>query len=178
MKVYISILLTFSLVVFSCKKDPKKGIPPSERTSDLNETKTKVDAKFSDPKQELLFNDYLDVKAALVNTNSTKAQMAAKKMADDFVGAELYNKARQVAVLISKETNVAKQREFFVGLTEEVFTAVNSGIVEGKIFQQMCPMAFEGKGGVWLSDSKEIRNPYFGDVMLACGAVMKVFEKQ
>lgn len=179
MKLYITALLGISLTLFSCKKDPKRGVPPSEQEAkDLNETDTKVTAKFSDPKQELLYNDYLEVKAALVNTNATKTQAAAKKMSDDFVNAPTYNNARQVAVLISKEKDVEKQREFFVGLTNEVFNAINSGITEGKVFQQMCPMAFNGKGAVWLSDSKEVRNPYFGNVMLACGAVMKVFEKQ
>jgi len=37
-------------------------------------------------------------------------------------------------------------------------------------------MAFDGKGGYWLSNSKEIRNPYFGDIMLACGEVTEVLE--
>ena len=178
MKLYICAFLAISLGLFSCKKDPKHGVPPSEQVGDLNETKTKVAAKFADPKQELLYSDYLGVKAALVNTDAAKTQAAAKKMANDFVGVPAFNNARQVAVLISKETNVEKQREFFVGLTDEVFAAVSSGITEGQVFQQMCPMAFNGKGAVWLSDSKEVRNPYFGDVMLACGAVIKVFEKQ
>lgn len=36
-----------------------------------------------------------------------------------------------------------------------------------------CPM-FEGdKGGSWLSISKDIKNPYFGDMMLSCGEVKK-----
>lgn len=179
MKLYVIALLGISLVLFSCKKDPKRGVPPSEQVvKDLNKTDTKVTVKFADSKQELLYNDYLSVKAALVNTDASKTQVAAKKMAADFADAPAYNGARQVAVLISKEKDVEKQREFFVGLTSEVFAAINTGITEGKVFQQMCPMAFNGKGAVWLSDSKEVRNPYFGDVMLACGAVMKVFEKQ
>ena len=178
MKLYVYTFFAISLAFFSCKKDPKHGVPPSEQVGDLNETKTKVIAKFADAKQELLYNDYLEVKAALVNTDAKKTQMAAKKMADNFVNVPVYNNARQVAVLISKESDVEKQREFFVGLTDEVFKAVSAGVTEGQVFQQMCPMAFNGKGAVWLSDSKEVRNPYFGDVMLACGAVIKVFEKQ
>ena len=179
MKLYIVALLGLSLLVFSCKKDPKHGVPPSEQeVGDLNETKTKVVAKFADAKQELLYNDYLEVKAALVNTSGVKTQAAAKKMAEDFVSAPAYNNVRQIAVLISKEADVVKQREFFVGLTDEVFAAVSLGIVEGQVFQQMCPMAFNGKGAKWLSDSKEVRNPYFGDVMLACGVVMKTFGKE
>jgi Cu(I)/Ag(I) efflux system membrane fusion protein len=33
-------------------------------------------------------------------------------------------------------------------------------------------MAFD-TGAYWISDSKEIRNPYFGDAMLTCGEVKK-----
>ena len=179
MKLYLCIFLGLSMFFFSCKKDPKHGVPPSEQVVvDLNETKTTVTAKFKDEKQTLLYTDYLAVKAALVNTDAMKTQSEAKKMAANFVNLAEFDNARKVAVLISKESNVEKQREFFVGLTDEVFKAITGGITEGQVFQQMCPMAFNGKGAIWLSDSKEVRNPYFGDVMLACGAVMKVFEKQ
>jgi hypothetical protein len=37
-------------------------------------------------------------------------------------------------------------------------------------------MAFDGEGGYWLSDSKEIRNPYYGEKMLVCGNVEKTFK--
>ena len=80
-----------------------------------------------------------------------------------------------LAVLIAKEESVDKQREFFVGLTDEVLTSIKGNITKGKVVQQMCPMAFEGRGGFWLSNSKEVRNPYFGDEMLVCGAVVKEF---
>jgi hypothetical protein len=34
-------------------------------------------------------------------------------------------------------------------------------------------MAFNNTGGYWLSNSKEIRNPFFGDKMLKCGRIEK-----
>ncbi|NNC61403.1 MAG: DUF3347 domain-containing protein, partial [Eudoraea sp.] len=34
-----------------------------------------------------------------------------------------------------------------------------------------CPMANSNKGADWLSSSKEIRNPYYGEAMLTCGSV-------
>jgi len=178
MKLITLVLLALSLSLFSCKKDkPKHGIPPSEIVvEDLNETKTKVNAKFKNEKLDLLYHNYLAVKAALVNTDAQKTKEAAQKMNSAISSINDFDEARRVVVLIANEKDVEKQREFFVGLTDEVFKLVDGNIAEGKVFQQMCPMAFEGKGAVWLSDSNEIRNPYFGDVMLACGAVMKVFE--
>ena len=42
-------------------------------------------------------------------------------------------------------------------------------------YLQYCPMAFDDKGAYWISSEKEIRNPYFGDMMLKCGEVKKEY---
>ena len=39
------------------------------------------------------------------------------------------------------------------------------------VYYQFCPMAFNEKGAFWLSTTKEISNPYFGDQMLTCGEI-------
>ena len=41
----------------------------------------------------------------------------------------------------------------------------------GELYLEYCPMANGNTGGYWLSNEKEIRNPYFGDKMLKCGSV-------
>ena len=41
------------------------------------------------------------------------------------------------------------------------------------VYLEFCPMAFNDAGAYWVSDNKEIRNPYFGDVMLKCGKVIR-----
>ncbi len=40
-----------------------------------------------------------------------------------------------------------------------------------KVYYQYCPMAFNNKGAYWLSNQREILNPYFGNKMLKCGEV-------
>ena len=37
-------------------------------------------------------------------------------------------------------------------------------------------MAFDNTGGYWLSNSKEVRNPYFGNSMLKCGEVKETIQ--
>jgi hypothetical protein len=32
-------------------------------------------------------------------------------------------------------------------------------------------MALNNSGAYWFNDSKEVRNPYFGDKMVKCGSV-------
>ena len=39
------------------------------------------------------------------------------------------------------------------------------------LYHDHCPMAQDNKGAMWLSETKEIRNPYFGDKMMTCGSV-------
>ena len=41
------------------------------------------------------------------------------------------------------------------------------------VYVQYCPMA----KGQWLSDEKEIKNPYYGNSMLTCGSVKSEIKK-
>jgi hypothetical protein len=38
-------------------------------------------------------------------------------------------------------------------------------------------MALNDKGAMWLSENKEIKNPYYGEKMMECGTVEEVIEK-
>ena len=42
-----------------------------------------------------------------------------------------------------------------------------------KLYQAYCPMYNNNKGAQWLSDSREIQNPYYGSEMMKCGEVIK-----
>lgn len=41
------------------------------------------------------------------------------------------------------------------------------------LYQDFCPMYEDGKGAVWISEYKEIKNPYLGTKMLTCGSIKK-----
>lgn len=43
------------------------------------------------------------------------------------------------------------------------------------LYLEFCPMADDNKGSFWLSYDKEIANPFFGQSMLTCGEVKKVY---
>ena len=89
---------------------------------------------------------------------------------------ETYIEIGTLADEISKAGDVEKQRELFSQLTEKVEPVFKGSIEGGEIYKQFCPMAFEGKGGYWISDASEIRNPYFGDKMLTCGKVTETIQ--
>jgi len=44
------------------------------------------------------------------------------------------------------------------------------------LYHDHCPMYDNNKGAMWLSETREIRNPYFGDKMMTCGSVKEMFK--
>lgn len=125
-------------------------------------------AEFKDESSKEIFNSYLAVKDALVKTDAEAAKSAAAQLESALEGKE---EIASVAQQIAETDDVNKQRELFSELTKSMEPVLKESISEGKIYKQFCPMAFEGKGDYWYSDSEQIRNPYFGDKMLKCGRV-------
>ena len=117
---------------------------------------------------------YLDIKDALVKTDSKTANLAAKEMFDILDGKsdKLSKKLMTDAKAISASSDVKMQRKHFDTLSQNVYDYVKaSGEKDGPVYKQFCPMAFNNTGAYWLAAEKEINNPYFGSMMLHCGSV-------
>jgi Cu(I)/Ag(I) efflux system membrane fusion protein len=70
---------------------------------------------------------------------------------------------------ISKSSDIQDQRIAFSGLSDALYKAVkNFGLMKKTVYYQFCPM-FNKTGAYWLSESADIRNPYYGQSMLTCG---------
>ncbi|MGS2764198.1 efflux RND transporter periplasmic adaptor subunit [Sinomicrobium sp. M5D2P9] len=68
--------------------------------------------------------------------------------------------------------DIEGMRTYFKPLSDNIIRMANMfGPFSVTLYVQHCPMADSDKGADWLSLSKEIRNPYFGDKMLKCGEV-------
>lgn len=176
-----------SLSLVSCRETNEEKTAPAEQNEmhqedmdhDMDGDNTMMEdqdremtmVKFKDDKTAEVYNHYIAIKSALVKTNATMAQDHARMMIgaieDTEVNAEMVSAVRN----ISTSNDVNKQREAFSQLTAAMETMLDGAIESGEIYKQYCPMAFEGKGDYWYSNSKEIQNPYFGDKMLKCGRV-------
>ncbi|WP_158237145.1 DUF3347 domain-containing protein [Aquimarina sp. MAR_2010_214] len=170
-----------ALLGVSCNKDKKpESVAVDENINeivDYNKTDLISKVKFSDIKTQEIYDLYLSVKAALVNSESGIVQAETKKLEAVIEDSEENKQIKAVSKLISLTKDIKKQRDFFVSLTSEVEKLVGKAkITSGEVYKQFCPMAFDGEGGYWLSDSKEVRNPYYGKKMLACGSVEKTFK--
>ncbi|MBI1185350.1 DUF3347 domain-containing protein [bacterium] len=117
---------------------------------------------------------YLQLKDALVATDATKAAGAAATLKQALGNASdaFLLSMQQEAAAISEATDVEAQRDLFNGLSTNLYEFLKESPDESEhLYRQYCPMADDGNGAYWISNSEEIMNPYFGDKMLHCGSV-------
>lgn len=130
---------------------------------------------FTDDKIAMVYQEYQEIRKALVNSDSKAVQTIAEELAlnltDDNFDLE------SIVVVMATERNLEKQREQFAQLTKVAEPIFKRSLNEGAIYKQFCPMAFNNKGGFWLSDASEIYNPYYGDKMLKCGKIVETIKK-
>ena len=168
--------ICLSTALFSCKNETKKTEPEVVTIETTPEkkihTSAKPEAEFSDPKVGAVYNNYIELKTALVNTNSELAAKACDNLMTSYSNSENVDEETTQAIeKIKNSTDVESQREAFVTVTNTVEKMLEGALKSGAVYKQFCPMAFGNTGAYWLSNTKKIQNPYFGDKMLKCGRV-------
>lgn len=171
-------LISLVALLISCGETNKKNQPEVktvETEPEIHEPAS-LQAEFKDSLIGEVYKKYNSVKSALVNSDVEKTKIAAKKLAESLEQVEFSEEMKAMAIKIATVSDLEGQRDIFQYLTEEMTKLVEGNLASGNIYVQYCPMAFQGKGAYWLSNGKEIRNPYFGDRMLKCGEVKQVIE--
>lgn len=169
----IATIMLISLASCGDKKNKQdtKISTPDEMESTKENTPEIADASFSYSMTGKVFDDYQQIRMALVNSEAEEVNEAAGNLADSFT--EEREEMKLMALAMKETDDIEKQRELFSKLTEKIEPLFKASISEGAIYKQFCPMAFDGKGGYWISNMEEIRNPYYGDKMLKCGKVVE-----
>ncbi|WP_116106975.1 DUF3347 domain-containing protein [Lewinella sp. IMCC34191] len=172
------LIVLLSLALSGCGSDasaPTENATETgiEQTTPAEAEATEVidvaDAEFSDALIDKVFQNYLELRTALVNSNAATAADAAGNMADTFTDER--EELRTLATQIAEAEELDIQRTYFAALTTEMERFFEDALSSGTIYKLHCPMAFDGEGADWYSEVSEIRNPYFGDKMLTCGRV-------
>lgn len=132
--------------------------------------------EFKDENIAAVYEHYMHIKTALVNTNAEEAKSGANMMTEALENVQNGAEAMDAASTIAESDDINTQRTAFFDLSEAMEGMLKGTLKSGEIYKQYCPMAFEGEGGAWLSASKEIRNPYYGDKMLKCGSVRETIQ--
>ncbi len=168
----LSILLT---VFVSCKEEKKEAANQNSGKTEVMPAGEIADASFSSDRMKSVFSEYQQLRTALVASDAGNAQKAAGRLADAL--AEDQAEVKSLSLSIASTDILEVQRSHFSELTASLDPLFREAITGGEIYRQFCPMAFEGKGGFWISDKEEIRNPYYGDQMLTCGKVTEVIKR-
>jgi hypothetical protein len=151
----------------------------------------KVDGKLAASLKEIV-DHYIHIKNGLVGDNSKEAANGAKAMekalrnidkslftADqkkiyDEDEDELKEHAEHIG---SNGDNIKHQREHFSLMSEVMYDIVKSFGGGQALYHDHCPMYNKDKGGaMWLSETKEVKNPYYGSEMPKCGTVEEIIK--
>jgi len=205
-KIILAIAIISALVFSACNSggskneheghDMKKDTTQHVSATDDKDVKavavvfSNVDAKASASIKEII-DHYLHIKNALANDDAGEAASGAKAMenaidkldkslltaeqktAYDTNEAEMKEHAEHIA---KNGDNIKHQRSHFVMMSEVVYELVRDFGAGRPVYHDHCPMARDNQGAMWLSEMKEIKNPYFGAQMLKCGTVEEVIQ--
>jgi hypothetical protein len=77
----------------------------------------------------------------------------------------------------SNADKIAHQREHFEMLSKDLADLIKTFGTGGQtLYKDFCPMFNNGKGAAWISEVKEIKNPYLGSKMPSCGTVKETIK--
>ncbi len=137
-----------------------------------------------------IVTNYLKLKNALIKDDGKEAANAGNAIVAAFAKLDMKSLSKEQMKTYmdvaedAKEhaehigANAAKidhQREHFALLSKDVADLIKTFGSSQKLYQDFCPMYDDGKGAIWISEFKEIKNPYFGNKMIGCGSVKKEF---
>lgn len=140
-----------------------------------------------------VLKDYLALKNALAADNDKAAANAGKQLFATLNNVDMKiipaNKHKDYMDIAgnAKENaehigdNAGKidhQREHLASLSKDIDDLITLFGAPQKLYQDKCPMYNDGKGAIWISETKEIKNPYYGKQMLACGSVKKEYRDE
>jgi hypothetical protein len=181
----------------------KKGEECSICGMDLTEPVTQVEEPAAEDKTEVtsaplstssfsvdeILNNYLKLKNALAKDDSEGAATAGKELYSTFKNvksdkieakfkkyADIADDAKEHAEHIGDNSGkIDHQREHFAMLSKDVNDLIKIFGTDKKIYRDYCPMYDQGKSGYWISEFKDIKNPYYGSEMLTCGGITKTW---
>ena len=168
-----------------------------EKTQSINDTtrantETNNTASVQPASVDEVVTNYLQLKNALANDNGNDAANASKQLSEamgkldaasfsadqkkmyDEVKDEIKEHAKHISDNGSK---IEHQREHFEMLSKDMYDLVKASNLSQTLYLDHCPMYNDNKGANWLSEVKEIKNPYLGKKMPDCGEVKEEIKK-
>ena len=170
MRNYFGILVI--LITLACNNTEKKSAELKDSTS--SEASKPVAVSFENDKLSKIYSSYISLKDALVAAKPEEAKSSAKSLSAELKNFSGCENTSIIADKIENGKDLLAQRKEFTQLSSDVIALFkHADLTKGTIYVQHCPMANNGDGGDWLASEKKVLNPYYGDEMLNCGAVIE-----
>jgi Cu(I)/Ag(I) efflux system membrane fusion protein len=131
-------------------------------------------------KNGLVTDNIAATKSAIIDMKESldKVEMSGLKDTAHDSWMALSQQLKEALQMMQKADQLSGLRQHFSMLSENIIEVTEIfGLEKAKVYKDFCPMAFDNKGAVWLAESEEIRNPYFGETMLSCGEVKETYLK-
>ncbi len=175
MKTTLKTVLALSFVVTfaACSNNqPKEESHEGHNHDTTTEVIKNTAVNLKDDKLNAVYLPYQRLTSALTEGDAAAVKVEALALqagAKAVQGGETL--AKTAAELLNSE-DLEAQRVAYSPLSDEFIALLKkTGLDSGELYVAHCPMALNDKGANWVSHTKEIRNPYFGDSMLTCGSV-------
>jgi len=194
----LSGLFAFSTIALTACANNNGNANSANNQSSIAETtaiaKQAVDATTAKATVSIkeIISAYLQLKNAFAKDNSNDAAAAGKSLQAAFTNFDTKNLSAEQAKTFNdiaddaKEHaehiganggNIKHQREHFVILSKDMADLIKTFGNGGQtLYKDFCPMANDGKGAIWISELKEIKNPYLGKKMPTCGTVKETIQ--
>ena len=187
MKTIVFSIATAAIVLSACGNS-NGDTKEANTTADTATTTTTAsnNASIQNASVDEAVNAYLQLKNALTTDNGDGAATAGKQLHEAVlkldnapftadqkkVYGDVKDDIKEHAEHISTNAGkIAHQREHFDMLSKDMIDLVKVVKPSQTLYKDHCPMFNDNKGADWLSEVKDIKNPYYGKKMLECGEV-------
>lgn len=186
MKKIIFVLVLSAVIIAACNSKGNKSDATISGNRDTVQTVSKNDDAAKSHSINEVVADYLQLKNALANDNGSAAADAGKKLENTIAEFDKSSlTGEQMSVLSDTQDDIKEhaehisangdkiehQREHFEMLSKDIYDLVKAVRAKQALYMDYCPMYNNNKGAMWLSENKEIVNPYLGKEMSTCGQV-------
>lgn len=198
-KIFYSVLFINAILFGACNESNNSNEKHSHDGHDHGMSNDDIPVVRVELETDSIFQEHIDVIAhfythiqtALASDDIAQVSIRAKQLLDhiheyDTVKftnneQEVYDKYNGKIIKLSKSIqsteDIEMQRKYFESMSEIMYQLVRIVGTTDPLYKSYCPMAFDGKGAMWLSETEDIANPYYGSSMYSCGSVEEVIKR-
>ena len=187
---FAAIVILIALSFAACNNAASTTADKAQKATEAEKTAVETPVTTSNAQTTVSIGEivkgYLTVKNALTADNTNEAATSGTALAATF---KSFNKAALSAEqkkvfedvegdatehaehIGSNSGKIDHQREHFDILSKDIYALVKTFGAGQPMYQDFCPMYNDKKGAIWLSETKDIKNPYYGKKMLSCGSM-------